>query len=86
MKRGHDLKINIDGLSSEAVEMLDVLFSIDTEEHLKHFKELLDAEQLALCQTCEQLLILAVQDALFEDFKDFEGSEAEEVINRIRGK
>ena len=86
MKRGHDLKINIDGLTQEAVDMLNVLYSIETEEELDNFRACLDKKEMALCRTCEHLLVLAVQDALFEDFKDFEGTEAEEVINRIRGK
>jgi hypothetical protein len=86
MKSQRDLKINIEGLTAEAVEMLDVLYSIDTEGELESFKACLDERELELAKTCEQLLVLAVQDALFEDFKNFEGTEVEEVINRIRGK
>lgn len=78
------LNISIEGLSQEAVDMLDCLYNCETQGELADFKACLNERELKLSETCEELLVLAVRDSMLENMTDFTGSEAEEVINKVK--
>lgn len=67
--------IQIENLTAYQVEMLDHMWSLDTEEEFFEWYNLLDEEDQNLADSLQQMIILAqfdemVETTKFEDAKD----------------
>ena len=54
--------ININGLTSEQVDMLDIIWAFDTKEEYNDWLENLDIEEYNMCRGLMELLTLAILD------------------------
>lgn len=84
MSEPNELNIRINGLTQEAVDMLDIFWACNTQEELDNATRHFDQRQQILAKSLQELIILAVEDSLLEDCVDFSNSEARQVIDRIR--
>jgi predicted lipase len=80
--------ININGLTSEQVDMLDIIWAFDTKEEYNDWLENLDIEEYNMCRGLMELLTLAILDESLENrgrpadrYK-----EANKVINQVKSK
>lgn len=64
--------IKIENLTEYQVEMLDHMWSLDTEEEFFDWYNLLDGEDQKLADSLQQMIILATFDEMVEatEFKD----------------
>ena len=80
--------ININGLTQEQVDMLDIIWAFDTKEEYDDWLENLDIEEYNMCRGLMELLTLAILDESLENrgrpadrYK-----EANKVINQVKSK
>jgi hypothetical protein len=78
--------ININGLTQEQVDMLDIIWAFDTKEEYNDWFENLDYEEYMMCRGLMELLTLAILDEALDNrshgpdrFK-----EANQVINQVK--
>jgi len=77
--------INIDGLTQEQVEMLDIIWAFASKDEYFDWLENLDDEELAMAQGLVQLLALAIIDEAQEELTD-PYKDARQVIADIKSK
>ena len=64
-----DIKLN--GLTYEQVEMLDIMWSLDTVDEFFDWYETLTKEEQNICDTLQRLIILEMADLEWEHTKKF---------------
>jgi len=64
-----DVKLN--GLTYEQVEMLDIMWSLDTVDEFFDWYETLTKEEQNICDTLQRLIILEMADLEWEHTKKF---------------
>ena len=64
-----DIKLN--GLTYEQVEMLDIMWSLDTVDEFFDWYETLSKEEQNICDTLQRLIILEMADLEWENTKKF---------------
>jgi len=64
-----DVKLN--GLTYEQVEMLDIMWSLDTVDEFFDWYETLTKEEQNICDTLQRLIILEMADLEWENTKKF---------------
>jgi hypothetical protein len=77
--------ININGLTQEQVEMLDIIWAFASKDEYFDWLENLDDEELAMAQGLVQLLALAIIDEAQEELTD-PYKDARQVIADIQSK
>ena len=70
--------IQIEHLTEYQVEMLDHMWSLDSEEEYAEWYDLLDEQDQQLADSLQQMIILAEMDNVMGDFKD-----AKEVLKKF---
>jgi|APGre2960657373_1045057.scaffolds.fasta_scaffold10542_6 hypothetical protein len=73
--------IQINNLSPYEVEMLDHMWSLDTEEEYFEWWNLLDEEDQRLADSLQQMVILASADEVLE--KDNQYKDAKEYLKKF---
>jgi hypothetical protein len=68
--------IKISGLTYEQVEMLDIMWSLDTVDEFFNWYETLDKDDQNTVDTLQRLIILEVADAEWENTKRFPQAKA----------
>jgi hypothetical protein len=68
--------IKISGLTYEQVEMLDIMWSLDTVDEFFNWYENLDKDDQNTVDTLQRLIILEVADAEWENTKRFPQAKA----------
>ena len=68
--------IKISGLTYEQVEMLDIMWSLDTVDEFFDWYETLDKDDQNTVDTLQRLIILEVADAQWENTKRFPQAKA----------
>ena len=63
--------IKLSGLTYEQVEMLDIMWSIDTVDEFFDWYETLSKEEQNICDTLQRLIILEMADLEWENTKKF---------------
>ena len=77
--------ININGLTQEQCDMLDVIWSFETKDEYFDWLENLDKEETTMAQGLMQLLTLAILDEAQEELDD-PYRDAKLVIQNIKSK
>lgn len=77
--------INIDGLTQEQVDMLDIIWSFKTKDEYEEWLDCLDREEYNTAMGLVQLLALAIIDEAMEELTD-PYKEAKLVIQNIQSK
>jgi hypothetical protein len=77
--------ININGLTQEQCDMLDVIWSFETKDEYFDWLENLDEEETTMAQGLMQLLALAILDEAQEELDD-PYRDAKLVIQNIKSK
>jgi hypothetical protein len=75
--------ININGLTREQCDMLDIIWSFKTKEEYFDWLENLDAAETTMARGLMELLTLAILDEAQEEMKD-PYREAKMVIQKIQ--
>lgn len=75
--------INIDGLTREQCEMLDIIWSFKTKEEYLDWLENLDDEETIMARGLMELLCIAI---LEEEMGDAYKAQANQVIQKIQSK
>ena len=70
--------IQIENLTEYQVEMLEHMWSLESEEEYEEWYDLLDEEDHQLADTLQQMIILAEMDDLMDGCKD-----AKEVLKKF---
>ena len=80
--------ININGLTQEQVDMLDIIWAFDTKEEYNDWMENLDSEEYNMCRGLMELLTLAILDEALDNrgHKKDRYKEANQVINQVKSK
>jgi hypothetical protein len=80
--------ININGLTQEQVDMLDIIWAFDTKEEYNDWMENLDIEEYNMCRGLMELLTLAILDESLENRgrRTDRYKEANQVINQVKSK
>jgi hypothetical protein len=73
--------IQINNLSPYEVEMLDHMWSLDTEEEYFEWWNLLDEEDQRLADSLQQMIILASADEVLEEDNDY--PEAKDYLKKF---
>jgi hypothetical protein len=68
--------IQINNLTAYQVEMLDHMWSLDTEEEYFQWYDLLEEEDQKLADSLQQLVVLASMDEIIEQTEYKEAKEA----------
>ena len=68
--------IKLSGLTYEQVEMLDIMWSLDTVDEFFNWYETLDKDDQNTVDTLQRLIILEVADAEWENTKRFPQAKA----------
>jgi len=68
--------IKLSGLTYEQVEMLDIMWSLDTVDEFFDWYETLSKEDQNTCDTLQRLIILEIADAQWENTKRFPQAKA----------
>jgi hypothetical protein len=68
--------IKISGLTYEQVEMLDIMWSLDSVDEFFNWYETLDKDDQNTVDTLQRLIILEVADAEWENTKRFPQAKA----------
>jgi hypothetical protein len=63
--------IKLTGLTYEQVEMLDIMWSLDTVDEFFDWYETLSKEEQNICDTLQRLIILEMADLEWENTKKF---------------
>jgi hypothetical protein len=63
--------IKLSGLTYEQVEMLDIMWSLDTVDEFFDWYETLTKEEQNICDTLQRLIILEMADLEWENTKKF---------------
>jgi hypothetical protein len=63
--------VKLTGLTYEQVEMLDIMWSLDTVDEFFDWYETLTKEEQNICDTLQRLIILEIADAEWENTKKF---------------
>jgi hypothetical protein len=63
--------IKLSGLTYEQVEMLDIMWSLDTVDEFFDWYETLSKEEQNICDTLQRLIILEMADLEWENTKKF---------------
>jgi hypothetical protein len=63
--------IKLSGLTYEQVEMLDIMWSLDTVDEFFDWYETLTKEEQNICDTLQRLIILEMADLEWEHTKKF---------------
>jgi hypothetical protein len=74
--------IELHGLTQHQVELLDIIWNLDTKSELDDFIDLLDEEDQKMCYTLSELLSIEIMDMALDGITEF--PEADSVINRIK--
>jgi len=74
--------IELHGLTQHQVELLDIIWNLDTKSELDDFIDLLDEEDQKMCYTLSELLSIEIMDMALDWITEF--PEADSVINRIK--
>lgn len=77
--------ININGLTQEQCDMLDVIWSFKTKEEYELWLECLDDTEISMARSLMELLALAIIDEAQEEMAD-PYQEAKLVIQKIQSK
>ncbi len=77
--------ININGLTREQCDMLDVIWSFETKDEYFDWLENLDEEETTMAQGLMQLLTLAILDEAQEELDD-PYRDAKLVIQNVKSK
>jgi hypothetical protein len=80
--------ININGLTQEQVDMLDIIWAFDTKEEYNDWMENLDIEEYNMCRGLMELLTLAILDEALDNrgHKKDRYKEANQIINHVKSK
>jgi hypothetical protein len=80
--------ININGLTQEQVDMLDIIWAFDTKEEYNDWLENLDIEEYNMCRGLMELLTLAILDESLENRgrRADPYKEANKIINQVKSK
>jgi len=62
----NDKEIRIDGLTPEQVQMLDMMWSIDSYQDYQDWLDSMSYEEAQMAEQLQTLLILATMDEAFE--------------------
>jgi hypothetical protein len=76
--------INIDGLTQEQCDMLDIIWSFKTHDEYNNWLECLDDNEFNMAHGLMELLALAIIDEALEAKKADPYKEANQVINQIK--
>lgn len=76
--------INIDGLTQEQCDMLDIIWSFKTHDEYINWLECLDDSEFNMAHGLMELLALAIIDEALEAKKADPYKEAKQVINQIK--
>jgi hypothetical protein len=68
--------VKISGLTYEQVEMLDIMWSLDSVDEFFNWYETLDKDDQNTVDTLQRLIILEVADAEWENTKRFPQAKA----------
>jgi hypothetical protein len=63
--------VKLTGLTYEQVEMLDIMWSLDTVDEFFDWYETLSKEEQNICDTLQRLIILEMADLEWETTKKF---------------
>jgi hypothetical protein len=63
--------VKLTGLTYEQVEMLDIMWSLDTVDEFFDWYETLSKEEQNICDTLQRLIILEMADLEWENTKKF---------------
>ena len=78
----NDREIRIDNLTPEQVEMLNIMWSIDTYQDYQEWIDNLSYEEAEMADHLQKLLILAAGDSIIED--ELDTTEAREYLKKFR--
>ncbi len=76
--------INIDGLTQEQCDMLDIIWSFKTHDEYDNWLMCLDEYEMNMARNLMELLALAIIDEALEAKKADPYKEAKQVINQIK--
>lgn len=76
--------ININGLSQEQCDMLDIIWSFKTGDEYENWLACLDEYELGMARSLMELLALAIIDEALEAKKADPYKEAKQIINQIK--
>lgn len=78
--------MNINNLTEKQVVMLDVLWSLKTEEDVKNWQETLDAEDYLMSITLQKLLLIEITDELTEASDSFIDSDVADLYDDLMSR
>lgn len=78
-----DNKLKIDGLTKYEVDMLDKMWSLQTEEEFSEWYFTLTEEEADVVDKLKLMLIYALTDQMLEDFDDFQYSIANDYLKKF---
>jgi hypothetical protein len=76
------MNLTINGLTHEQVEMLDMMWSHDTEEEFLEWYETLSSKDMHQCDLLQRLVLMESFDAVMEQENDY--SEAKSALAKFR--
>jgi hypothetical protein len=75
------MTIQIDGLSTAQVKLLDIMWSIDSPEVYGEWKQALNLELQNMVDVLEEMVVLATIDQELDQTQDF--TETKELLNKF---
>jgi hypothetical protein len=76
------MKLTINGLTLEQVEMLDMMWSHDTEEEFLGWYESLSSKEMHQCDLLQRLILMESLDTAMEQENNY--SEAKSALAKFR--
>jgi hypothetical protein len=74
--------IELHGLTEHQVELLDIIWNLDTKAEVDLFIECLNEDDQKMCYSLSQLLSVEIMDMTLDGISEF--PEAKSVINHIK--
>lgn len=74
--------IQLDGLTPRQVELLDTIWSMDSQDEVNEFLSTLDPEDQLNCQTLMRMLVLGLVDQAVDELPAYK--EANLVLEKYR--
>jgi hypothetical protein len=76
------MNLTINGLTYEQVEMLDMMWSLDTEEEFLEWYGSLSSKDMHQCDLLQRLILMESFDTVMEQENDY--SDAKRVLSKYR--
>lgn len=76
------MNLTINGLTYEQVEMLDMMWSLDTEEDFLEWYGSLSSKDMHQCDLLQRLILMESFDTVMEQENDY--SDAKRVLSKYR--